>query len=315
MAFPSQGNPILSLIGDVIPNETASGEIVTLTNSKSVSSVLDSLKRPVYTHSVDLDNDSRNDLIVCAAGNYTGALLVFHAQADGTYEQHVLSPLPGARKVVVQDVDENGLADILALMTNGDERIVLYSNYGNFTFKQTTLLRFPPVYGSSDFEMKDLDLDGHLDILYCNGDNADFSPILKPYHGIRLFRNDGKNNFKESWFYSLHGASQVHANDFDQDGDQDFAVIAYFPDYKREPERGFVYFENKEGKFQAQITPLAIEGRWITMETADVDQDGDRDIVLGAASLNSDGVIPPDIFTQWQTKKTTLLYLENALRK
>jgi hypothetical protein len=198
-------------------------------------------------------------------------------------------------------------------MTQGDEQIILFTNYGNFEFKQTTLLRFQAVYGSSYLEVDDFDKDGHFDILCTNGDNADYSAILKPYHGIRLFRNDGKNNFEESWFYPLHGATQVRSNDYDQDGDLDIAAIAYFPDYESTPERGFVYLENKHGVFTPFVTPLSKEGRWITMDAADVDDDGDCDLVLGAFSSDGSSV-PQPIFNRWKTQQTSLLYLKNLLK-
>ena len=34
--------------------------------------------------------------------------------------------------------------------------------------------------------------------------------------------------------------------------------------------------------FKAYSTPLAALGKWLTMEAADFDQDGDMDIVLGS---------------------------------
>ncbi len=34
------------------------------------------------------------------------------------------------------------------------------------------------------------------------------------------------------------------ARDFDGDGDLDLAVIAFFADYPKQPEEGFVYLEN-----------------------------------------------------------------------
>ena len=51
------------------------------------------------------------------------------------------------------------------------------------------------MYGSSYLELADMNNDGHLDILYTNGDNADYSYVLKKYHGLRIFINDGKNQF------------------------------------------------------------------------------------------------------------------------
>jgi len=315
MIFRNGDDPLLSLMGIMNPNDQSKGQLVSLQKKSHHHSVLiDSLKRPVSAEYVDLDNDKIKDFVVCAFGNYTGALLAFKSRADGTHQMTVLSPTPGARNVIIRDVDKNGLPDVVALMSQGDERIVVFYNYGNFTFRQTTLLRFSPVYGSSYFEINDFNNDGHFDILYTNGDNADYSSIFKPYHGVRLFLNNGKNNFDESWFYPLHGASQVRSYDYDQDGDLDFGVISYFPDFEKQPERGFVYFENKDGKFIPSVTGLALEGHWITMEATDIDHDGDCDIILGALNLNFGGKIPGDILSRWQTHQTSLLYLENTLK-
>lgn len=49
--------------------------------------------------------------------------------------------------------------------------------------------------------MHDFNGDGKLDIVYVNGDNFDYSRVLKPYHGIRILENDGKNNFHERYFF------------------------------------------------------------------------------------------------------------------
>lgn len=193
-----------------------------------------------------------------------------------------LEPSPGSRKINIRDVNGDGLQDVLALLTQGDERINLYLNKGNFEFNTITLLRFPAVYGSSYFELNDFNKDGHFDILYTNGDNSDYSTILKPYQGVRIFLNNGQQQFSESWFYPMNGASMAMANDFDQDGDLDIAAIAFFPDFERSPENGFLYFENQNGTFKSFTSPLSTSGRWLVMDAGDVDQDGDTDLILGA---------------------------------
>lgn len=114
--------------------------------------------------------------------------------------------------------------DIVALFGQGDEGIYTYYNEGQGKFKEVRTLRFPASFGSSFFALYDFNADGHEDILYTCGDNADYSPILKPYHGIRIFTNDGKNNFKQTWFYPLHGAYKALPVDFDRDGDVDLAL-------------------------------------------------------------------------------------------
>ena len=70
------------------------------------------------------------------------------------------------------------------------------------------MLRFSPVYGTSWFEMIDYDGDGDDDIVTVNGDNADESYVLKPYHGLRIYLNDGNNHFEEKYFYPFYGATR-----------------------------------------------------------------------------------------------------------
>ncbi len=165
------------------------------------------------------------------------------------------------------------------------------------------------MYGSSFFDLVDFNKDGHWDIVYTNGDNLDYSITKKPYHGVRIFLNNGENKFTESWFQHLHGCSLAFARDFDRDGDIDIATTSFFPDFYNTPEQAFVYFENVEGKMQAFTTPLATEGRWLLMETVDIDGNGYTDILLGA--LNFDNSIPQELKQRWIQKPVDILLLKN----
>lgn len=108
----------------------------------------------------------------------------------------------------------------MALFGQGDEGIFNYYNQGEGKFKEEPVLRFPPSYGSSFFDLTNINEDGFVDIIYSAGDNADYPPVVKPYHGIRIYLNDQQNHF----FYSLPGAHQAIPADFDQDGDQDILL-------------------------------------------------------------------------------------------
>lgn len=303
-------DPILSVMGIMDPNDAWEGQLIELrTDNHTINSIIDSLQRPVCIEKADLNNDKLDDYVICAFGNYTGALLAYENLGNGNYKKHILYGLPGARKIIIRDVNEDGLKDVLVLMTQGDEQISLLTNGNNFNFRITTLLRFPPVYGSSYFDVVDFNHDGNFDILYTNGDNADFSMILKPYHGVHIFINNRKNEFKESIFLPMHGASQAFATDFDQDGDVDIAAISFFPDFKKNPAQGFIYFENKGKDFLAHSTPLATLGRWLVMDAADIDHDGDTDILLGA--MDFDMQVTIDMLLAWQKNKTSVLLLKN----
>jgi hypothetical protein len=307
-------DPVVSLMGIMDPNDQAKGNISILKlKSKTGIRIIDSLKRPVNFEIKDLNKDGIDDIVVCAFGNYSGALLAYQGVGNGKYEKIYLQNLPGARRIIIRDFDNNGMDDILALMTQGDERIILLLNQGNFNFRISTLLRFPPVYGSSYFDVADFNNDGKFDILYTNGDNADYSMIPKPYHGVRVYLNSGSNDFKESWFYNMHGATQAAARDFDGDGDLDIAAISFFPDFIKHPEQGFIYFENKDGKYIPQITDLGSKGRWLTMEAEDIDYDGDCDLVLAALDFNDR--VPAGLLDSWKRERTSILILRNKLRQ
>jgi hypothetical protein len=310
MRFENEG-ALVSAMGIMDPNDQPLGEILSVGVAKP-SVVIDSLKRPVHFEKADFNLDGREDLVVCAFGNYTGALVILENTGSG-YVRHTVSVLPGARRVIVKDFNGDKRPDILALFTQGDEQISLLTNAGNFTFRVATLLRFSPVMGSSYFDIADFNNDGAWDILYTNGDNADYSIVLKPYHGIHIYLNDGKNQFTESWFHPMPGCSKAVAHDFDSDGDLDLAAISFFPDFERNPERGFVYFQREGDQYIPHTTAMGAAGRWLLMETLDIDGDRDLDLLLGA--LNFGDGIPKTLLTRWVEQPVDILVLKNNQTK
>lgn len=197
----------------------------------------------------------------------------------------------------------------MVLFAQGTETIKVFYNKGKGKFEEKNLVQFPPVYGLSYFELADFDKDGFPDLLVSNGDNADYTPVLKPYHGIRIFLNDGKNKFDESYFYPMPGASKVLARDFDQDGDLDIAAISFFPDFKSAPEKGFIYLQQENNlTFTARTFAQSQLGHWLTMEAGDYDQDGDEDIILGSFTYTP---APPALQEKWRKEGASLVVLRN----
>ncbi|MCU0368779.1 MAG: VCBS repeat-containing protein [Cyclobacteriaceae bacterium] len=301
------------LMGIMDPNDQPAGTLVQVDyKNRKMNLLIDSLKRPVHFEKADLNADGLDDYIICAFGNITGALLVYENQGNQRFKKRILNAQPGTRKVFVRDFTGDGKPDIVALLAQADEKVMLFTNEGDFKFKPSNLVRFPSVYGSSDFDIADFNHDGHFDFVTTQGDNADFSIILKPYHGVRVFLNDGKNNFSQSWFYPMHGASEVKAADFDGDGDTDIAAITFFPDFTKEPRNSFLYFENTGKEFKPFTTSLANSGRWLVMDASDIDNDGDKDLLLGA--LNFKPLVPDSIFNDWNAQGASLLILRNRLQ-
>ena len=281
-------------IGILNPNngKSGSGQVINIDSQgkiqKDFSVLFDSLRRPVQLTSADLNSDGKADYIVCEFGNLIGALSWMENLGDNKFKRHVLRAFPGAIKAYVNDYNHDGAQDIWVLFSQGEEGIFLFTNKGNGNFESTEVLRFPPVYGSSYFELADFNNDGHPDIVYTCGDNADYSKVFKPYHGVYIFLNDKTNKFYQKYFFPINGCYKAMARDYDGDGDLDIAAISFFADYEHQPEEGFVYLKNEGNfNFNPYSVPEAQPGRWLTMDAGDIDGDGKIDIVLGNFTMGS----------------------------
>ena len=294
------GSPATSLIADgrrllvlqsgiLDPNDRPAGSLVEydlVRDSLRLARVLvDSLYRPVFAREADLEGDGSKDLVICEFGNNRGRLAIY--KFDGQrYRRNVLDAGPGAIHFEIRDLTGDGVPDIVALFAQGDERIVLYENDGHGNFPRSRVLaRFPPVYGSMYFSMHDFNGDGKQDILYVNGDNFDYSRILKPYHGVRILENDGRNNFHERYFFPMYGAAQAVVGDFEHSGHLDILATSNFAD-PRHPERGIVFLENLGGyRFRPYAFSPAAGNQWNLMAVGDFENHGRLDVLVGAMNL------------------------------
>lgn len=268
--FPSNNSPRILTIGKFSPSDQKLGSL--LYNNRSIQN----LPRPVNFTTGDLNMDKKEDVVICGFGHNSGKLLWY--DNFEVEKEHILKDIPGARKAEIVDFNKDNKPDIAVLMAQAHEQVSIFYNKGNNNFEEKVVLKFPPVYGVSYFELVDFNKDGYLDIILTNGDNWDYSIIRKNYHGIRVYLNDGYDNFDNVFFYPLYGASKAIAKDFDKDGDLDIAASAFYSN-EDNPEQSFVYLSNDGNmNFSAYSTPEAASGKWLTMDAADFDNDGDIDI-------------------------------------
>ena len=317
------GDHVLVLESGILdPNDEPQGSLVQYDfpdadSLRSPRTLIDSLYRPVFAQQFDFDKDGVNEILVCEFGNNRGRLALYKYNGS-RYVRQVLDPSPGAIRFEIRDMTGDGAPDIVALFAQGDERIVLFENdgKGHFTGRQRILARFPPVYGSMYFSLHDFNGDGIPDILYVNGDNFDYSRVLKPYHGIRILENDGRNNFHERFFFPVYGAARAEAVDFDKDGDLDILATSNFADPTRHPERGIIYLENTGGyRFRPYAFSIASTNQWNLMTTADLNKDGWPDAIIGAMDLKSVGQYQQRFSGQEpESAQSPLLFFENTMR-
>lgn len=306
----------LTVMGSFSPTDEPSGLLLAMPTDPNQQSIvlIDSLQRPVHTEATDMTGDGLPDFVICEFGNKTGQLSLYENLGNNNFEQKILRAKPGAIRSIVRDFDKDGDKDIMALFAQADEGIWLFENDGKGNFSQKTIIRFPSIYGSAFIDYADFNGDGLDDIIYCNGDNADLSIILKPYHGIRVFINQGNNNWEEEFFYQLNGTYKAIPYDYDFDGDIDIAAISFFPDFYNNPNEGFVFLENNENMdFSAHTFEDPSIGRWLTMDIGDPDLDGDADLVLGSLTMQ---VEPKGggFVEKWMQSGIPFVMLENQIK-
>lgn len=288
-------------MGSLKPTEDKSGQLLEIYNNKIQNVIVDSLIRPINFQVTDLKNDDLQSYLISSFGSYSGNVpsgkLSLFQNPNAT--ETIIDSLPGATQSEIFDIDNDGQNEIVALFSQSREAINIYSlNADQFFVKQTSLT-FPPVYGTNSFELADMNQDGFVDLILTNGDNDDYSKIYKPYHGLRIYLNDQKNQFEEAYFYHINGASKVKCVDMDNDGDMDFVVLAMYPDLFNRPYETLLYFENHgDLNFEPQYFENQPSANWLLLEIADINQDGHQDIIT-AANNEISALTPPQLSQTW----------------
>lgn len=305
---------IVTEVGILDPSELKQGMIIQNRGDDTLN-LSDQLHRPVHTLMKDLNKDGKQELVVSEFGNETGQLSLLIQNDSLSFEKKVLLNQPGCVRTLARDMNNDGRTDLITMTTQGMESITILYQEDGLKFRADKVLQFRSIFGSSWFELVDYNGDGFDDIITVNGDNADKSYVHKAYHGMRIHLNDGENNFKETYFYPLNGATRVVVRDFDQDGDFDFGLISTFPDYDRAPELSFVYLENSNSQnyeFSTKVLTDPGQGRWFLMDAADIDADGDEDIILSSFTYVFTPV-PENLSKRWSESNVDVLILKNLL--
>ena len=244
----------------------------------------------------DFDQDGKNEMVFPGAKGYPTQILVATEQGwitdqrnEALFEQ--IKDVEHTNSAIF-DVDQDNDLDLVIL--SGSIETSIYStslydlvliNQGDGTFVKSpqNLPNDKMKTNTQAIAYADIDQDGDQDLFL--GERSNVGNYGLPGSGFILI-NDGKGNFNDqtrTLAPALNGIGMITSAvfyDFDQDKDADLLITGEF--------MGLHFFENSGGKFSPMAHPLTAEkGWWNTIHLVDLDQDGQKDLVVGNHGTNS----------------------------
>ncbi|WP_103071665.1 VCBS repeat-containing protein [Aquimarina sediminis] len=247
----------------------------------------------------DLNNDGENDLFIGGGKDQEGQI---YLQKNKKYIKSISEIFAEDRMyedtaACFFDADGDNDLDLIVgaggnetSMIDSEYDLRLYLNDGNGKFNKSETHLPVNVYNTAVISPYDYDQDGDVD-LFVGSKGIPGVYGVNPKHF--LLENDGLGNFKnvikEKIPESKHLGmiSEAEWKDIDNDKIKDLIIAE---------EWGQVHlFRNEKNRFVSIKSNLnEIHGRWSACKVADIDNDGDIDLVLGNQGINSIYKSSPD---------------------
>ena len=254
----------------------------TQSGSWQESVILSDVPAPASATVVDVNQDGDLDVLVSVLGNLfpdDGVIgsIVLVEQEDGVFRSRtILDDVRRVADVQPADFDEDGDIDFAVAVFGYARGAVLWlENLGNGTFRDHELYR---AAGAIHVPVGDFDGDGDIDI----------TTVISQFdEEVWGFENDGKGSFQARRLRFTHnfdiGSAGLIATDLDTDGDLDllWPVGDNLEDRHGYPQpyHGCLWLENR-GEWNFQVKRIATFPGTYAADAADLDGDGDQDVVL-----------------------------------
>ncbi len=282
---------LVAVMGQVFPSNDKIGSVVILENKGgdqfAPHTVLDRVARVTDVRGADFDGDGDTDLVVGQFGYDDGETRWLENNGNWKFRSHLLQSLSGVIHTIPEDIDKDGDLDFISLVSQEWEEIYLFENDGRGNFKPHLVWGSANEdYGSSGIRLTDLDQDGSTDILYTNGDAFDYLPPRpRPWHSVQWLQNKGGFTFEHRPIGNFEGASGAVAADIDRDGDLDVVAVSCYNFWEKPESQSIVLFENDGKMGFAERDVAHSPTHLITVETADMNEDGKPDFVTGRMNV------------------------------
>ena len=217
----------------------------------------------------DFDEDGDLDLIFVSEDDQINEYYL--NDGNGKFTPHQIGlPVHGtSNAVAVLDVNEDGAPDLL-IGNFGVDRMLINDGTGNF--RDESDARWQSISDTQDIELIDIEADGDLDVALANERQN------------QLFLNENGRLIdvtRQRLPQHIDESREMKAADFDGDGDMDL-YVSNVRLHMKNPRTDVLLLNNGTGVFSiAPKSLLEPQNRdHYTVQTLDVDGDGDIDVIL-----------------------------------
>jgi uncharacterized repeat protein (TIGR01451 family) len=211
---------------------------------------------------VDVDEDGDLD-VVTGESDFSRLYWLENPGSGPPFIRHdIATNVPKVTDLCSADIDSDGIPDLVHLAHSND-KLVWYQNDGTGSFSSPILVG-NGVTGFRKLVAADLNNDGHQDL------------IASGYNGFRWYLNDGAGSFGEQYYLPQFSdaTEKMHATDMNGDGYPDLLFAA-------NGTAGLGVLLNNGTGSAFELITLATGGPVYGVNTSDMDEDGDPDILVG----------------------------------